>query len=80
MEETGKTSSNRSLVAVIIVVVVMAIVYILSPIPCVYAANHFGNRNTHAVLRHFYSPFAWAYNHTPLRGAIDKYGNFVQHL
>lgn len=80
MKEVKQLSSRHTGMTLIAIVSASFLLYVLSPIPCEYAANHFGNRNTHTALQYLYFPFRWTHDHTSLRGPIDTYGNFAQRL
>lgn len=58
---------------------VVVLLYVLSPIPVSFALNRSHAGIPPAVPR-FYAPFHWAHDHTPLSRPIDAYAMFVSRL
>lgn len=79
-ESDGRRRGNPATVLLLGGMLLLAL-YIVSPIPLSYVLNHSATRGGASLpLRRFYSPFAWAREHTFLAQPIDKYGRFLSKL
>lgn len=64
---------------VLLEVLALLVFYVLSPIPVVYATNHYGYRPG-GWIEVLYAPFEFLHEHTSLRQPIERYAGLMHRL